>query len=513
MLKLREYQKDAVQKAIEYFNSDTNIPSLIVLPTGWGKSILTAFVAAHIPQYERLLVVQPSKELLEQNYNKYMLLCGEEAKAGIFSASFGKKEIERITYATIGSIKEKGAEFKEKGFTKMLIDEAHLYPRKEESMLGKFLAESGIRQVLGLTATPLKLEQFGEKHENRFDKWSELIMLTNLSPTGRFFKNIIHVGQIQEMTSLGFWSKLQYDQIPFDTSQLRINTTGSDFSEQSIKDSYIYNNIRENIFSTLAYYRNRKHCIVYVPSVEEARLLAEDCKNAAYISGDMSKKERTLVIDAFRNGKIRVLFNVGVLAVGFDYPQIDLIILGFATNSVSKYYQIVGRGVRIHPQKENCIIVDMGGNVKRFGKVEDIVFSYEDKKWEMYGSNKRLLSGIPVHCIGYFYKGEALPYTDLKIPGGKYKGMSIDYVPLSYLTWCLQTGYASYLHPYFKYRLENHIKDTTHLPPADVMPDGQYSGIEISAIPTGYLWWYYNSKEWNETNDNLRRGLERFLMK
>lgn len=507
MLKLRKYQEEAVKKAIDFFNSNSEEPALIVLPTGWGKSILTAFAAAHIPQYERLLVVQPSKELLEQNYNKYMLLCGEEAKAGIYSASFGKKQVERITYATIGSIKNIGSTFKELGFTKMLIDEAHLYPRKEKSMLGQFLKDSGIKQVLGLTATPLKLEQFGEKHNERFDKWSEIIMLTNTSPSGKFFKSIIHIGQINEMTSLKFWSPLKYDMIPFDTRMLKINTSGTDFSDQSIRESYEYNNIRQNIFACLAYYRKRKHCLVYVPSVEEAKLLSEDCEKAAYISGDMGKKERNIVINAFRNGEIRVLFNVGVLACGFDYPQTDLIILGFATNSVAKYYQIVGRGVRIHPDKENCIIIDMGGNVTRFGKVEDITFSFENGKWNMYGTNNRLLSGIPIQCIGLLYKGDSRPFGDVVFPGGKYAGTPIENVPLSYIMWCIQSGYQSKIHPYLKYRLENHFNDTTSLPPAELMPDGKYSGTPIAQVPKGYLCWYYGSKEWNETNDDLKRGI------
>ena len=78
--------------------------------------------------------------------------------AGIYSASFGRKDIAQITYATIGSIKSLGATFKQMGFTKMLIDEAHLYPRESDSMLGKFLEESGITHVLGITATPVKLQ-------------------------------------------------------------------------------------------------------------------------------------------------------------------------------------------------------------------------------------------------------------------------------------------------------------------------------------------------------------------
>ena len=157
MIELRPNQTEPVRKAIEFFEQDKPKPSLIVLPTAWGKSILTAFVAKACQ--DPIIVLQPSKELLEQNYLKYCTLCdGIGAQAGIYSASFGRKEIMPVTYATIGSIKNLGAKFKELGFTKMLIDEAHLYPREADSMLGRFLSDSGITHVLGITATPVKLQ-------------------------------------------------------------------------------------------------------------------------------------------------------------------------------------------------------------------------------------------------------------------------------------------------------------------------------------------------------------------
>jgi len=112
MIILRSNQNVPINKAIEFFKQKNPNPSLIVLPTAWGKSILTAFVANSIE--EPLLIIQPSKELLEQNYNKYVHLCDEVfLNAGIYSASFGKKQISKITYATIGSIKNNGQKFRE----------------------------------------------------------------------------------------------------------------------------------------------------------------------------------------------------------------------------------------------------------------------------------------------------------------------------------------------------------------------------------------------------------------
>ena len=515
MLTLRPYQEEPVRKAIEFFNSDRQENSLIVLPTAWGKSILTAFVAANIPQYEKLLVVQPSKELLEQNYNKYMTLCGQDATAGIYSASFGKKEVERITYATIGSIKDIGKTFRQMGFTKMLIDEAHLYPRKEESMLGKFLKDAGIRQVLGITATPLKLEQFSQKNGDKFDKWSELLMLSSLSPSGRFFTDILYVGQIQEMTSMGFWTPLVYEQLPFDTRMLRLNTIGSEFSANSIEEAYKLNNIRNNIYGALSYHSDRRHCLVFVPTVDEAKILAQGYPDSAYISGDMNKKERNAVVEGFRSGHIRVVFNVGVLSTGFDYPLIDAIILAFSTSSVSKYYQILGRGVRIHPEKKDCLIVDMGGNVNRFGFVENLWFEHLDR-WRMYGNGNRLITGLPINCIGHVTREDitriySYPPSPYVWNHGKHKGLGIKDTPLSYLVWMLTNPTMSlpwYVRDLMVRTLENHVRDTTNEPPEIRMPDGQHAGKLMCDVPKNYLAWYYNSKDWNECNDSLRRGVE-----
>ena len=81
MITLRPNQTEPIRKAIEFFKAENSKPSLIVLPTAWGKSILTAFVAKN--SEDRMIVLQPSKELLEQNYKKYIDLCGIMTGAGI----------------------------------------------------------------------------------------------------------------------------------------------------------------------------------------------------------------------------------------------------------------------------------------------------------------------------------------------------------------------------------------------------------------------------------------------
>lgn len=439
MITLRPNQSEPIDKAIRFFQEPKPKPSLIVLPTAWGKSILTAFVAKHTN--DRLIVLQPSKELLEQNYKKYLTLCGGFANAGIYSASFGRREIEQVTYATIGSIKKLGAKFKEMGFTKILIDEAHLYPREADSMLGTFLKESGITHVLGITATPVKLQTNRDLNGNTFSK---LVMLTSRSKKGNFYKDIIHVGQVKEMCELGFWSPLAYEAAGFDDSLLVFNTSKSEYTEASVQQAYDANGGTQAIIDALDNHPERQHILAFVPSVADAISLSGRYPNSAVIYGDMDKGERAETIERFKAGEIRVIFNVRVLSTGFDYTGIDCIILGLSTASIALYYQIIGRGTRIDPEKQDCLICDLGGNVARFGRVEDLVFE-QGRMWRLFGTGGRLLSGIPIHDIGKYTREDTQAVdseADAPIsvmPFGKYKGERIADIPLHYRQWMIQT--------------------------------------------------------------------------
>ena len=440
MITLRENQVEPIQKAIDFFKDPKAKPSLIVLPTAWGKSILTAYVAKETN--DKILVLQPSKELLEQNYRKYLMLCGDDLdiNAAIYSASFNSRHIARVTYATIGSIKNIGATFKQYGFTKMLIDEAHLYPREADSMLGKFLADSGITHVLGITATPLKLQAYGSR-ENHYSK---LVMLTSRSKKGNFFREIIHVGQVQEMVERGYWSPLRYEKLNFDTSELVFNTAKSEYTEESVKRAYDANNVTETIDATLKRYTDRRHVIVFVPSVDDAVRFASRYPDAAAIYGDMDKAERQKKIEDFKAGKIRTIFNVRVLSTGFDFTGIDLIILGISTASIALYYQIIGRATRIDPNKTDALIVDIGGNIDRFGKVEDIVFE-KGRQWRMYGTGGRLLTGVPIDEIGEKTRDDVVQMEKALEPDplmvmtfGKYKDKTLVEIPDGYRRWMLE---------------------------------------------------------------------------
>lgn len=445
MYKLRDIQVPAVQAGIDFFEREKNTklhrPSLIVCPTAWGKSILIASIVNQIN--EKTIVLQPSRELLEQNVEKLKALGGD---CSIFSAAMKQKEYGEITYATLGSIKSLGHKFKELGYKHIIVDEADRFKRGKshrddtQGMFKKFIEDSGIKSVLGVTATPFKLQVCSNGMEN----YSVLKMLNIRGKSAAFYKDIIYVSQVQEMVSHEYWSKLLYEVYDVDTGRLMYNSTGADYTDSSLKtfyedqaiDTRIINRIRES---------DRKSILVFIPSVDNARDLVSKVPNSAAVWGDMPTDYRKFVISEFRAGRIRVIFNVNVLSVGFDYPEIDMIICGRPTASLGWMYQAYGRGTRIHPNKQDCLIVDFSGNTQKFGHIEDLYYKELFGTWYLFGSGGIQLTGIDLRDIGHeteysitereLDKIRASEAGNIKFTFGKHKDKLVKDCPHSYLQW------------------------------------------------------------------------------
>jgi len=437
-LKLRENQIEPVAIGVEFFRTKNMKPSIIVAPTAFGKSIVIAAIAKELG--EKLLVLQPSKELLEQNYNKFVTLGGE---ASIYSASMGSKELGDVTYATIGSIIKIAGKFRELGVTKIIIDECDRYPRDKSGQLRRFVDGMKATHVLGLTATPLKLQtNMGDT-----GPYSKLVMLTNKSKHGMFFKFILHVSQIQDIVELGYWTPLEYQSYDFDTGALVYNSSGAEYTSDSIARSYENQNIGNKIVKKVAELQDRKSILVAVPTIEQATNLAKRIPSAAVVHGGTPKDERRRIIEEFRNQQIRVIVQVNVLTVGFDYPELDCLITGRPTASISWWYQFVGRGTRIHENKRDCLVVDFVGSVEKFGKVEALYYKQDgDENWELYGENKKQITGIPMHEIGIHLEGginlsekvnEEGEIEKVYMTFGKYSGKPVASVPPYYRKWLL----------------------------------------------------------------------------
>lgn len=435
---LRDNQKAAVKACEEFLLQDKPKPAVVVAPTGYGKSILIGAVANLCET--SVIVLQPSVELLKQNLEKYESYGNF---ASVYSASAGQKEIGHVTFATIGSVKDLGKTFRERGVKVLLVDECHAsYPPEEGSMFRKFIDDLKPTHIIGFTATPFRLKTYGDLRNN----WTQLNMLTSGRPT--VFKDIIHVTQIQELVRDKFWAKLNYEMWDFDTSSLRLNSTGAEYTEQSVQRAIIEQGVNENVFKRCKkLIEEGKNALVFMDSVENAKILAEQLgEKAACVDGTMKKKDRTKIIEDFKNNKIQIVTNQIVLGIGFDKPDLQTVIMARPTNSLALLYQIFGRGVRNpeYPNLKECLIIDFCNNVKRFGKIEDLrVVNKEGYGWGVF-NNTHLLTGTPmgaemtIEQLDEVIELEKENLNDFKLTFGAHKGKRLYEVPESYRVWLVK---------------------------------------------------------------------------
>lgn len=389
MYTLRPYQEQAVDVGYDFFNGYSKQRPMLVLPTGAGKSIIIARIVKQLSG--EVLILQPTQELLKQNYQKYDHVIQDNPdleRASIYSASVGMKEQGRVTFAMIGSVVNKAELFANVRY--VLIDECHRVPPKKDSMYMQFLKSLPNVKVIGLTATPYRLKSYTDLSGNKFSK---INLLNREIP--RFFNTFLHITQIREMYEQGFLCPVNYIEMQWDGSFLEFNSTGAEYSDDSVKKAVEQNKIIERIPNVVeqAIRKGQKSCLVFVRSVEEARQLSSITPFSGYVYALTPKKERAEIIRSFKSGAIKTLYNVAVLTEGFDYPELDTVIIARPTMSLSLFVQMVGRGIRIAEGKEKCAVVDMCGNLKKFGKLEELRIENDEIEGWVLRNDKQILSG------------------------------------------------------------------------------------------------------------------------
>ena len=323
---------------------------------------------------------------MEQNYRK---LCSYGIlNCSVYSASMGRKEVSRITFATIGSVINHPELFQH--FRNIIIDECHLVNPKD-GMYKEFLSILKCK-VLGLTATPYRLS-------SSRDFGAILKFITRTRPC--VFSEVIYQVQVSTLLDMGYLAKLNYYPLPppaWDGSRLKVNTTGADYTDKSVVQEYeridfygwpvqIVNRLLYNKVTGI----KRRGILIFTRFLKETERLTESIPGTAIVSGTTPKKEREQILEAFKSGTIPVVANVGVLTTGFDYPELDTIVMARPTMSLSLWYQIVGRAIRPHPSKEFGWIIDLCGNLKRFGEVKDLrLHDTGGGKWAVFSKNRQL---------------------------------------------------------------------------------------------------------------------------
>ncbi|MEQ8366706.1 MAG: DEAD/DEAH box helicase [Roseicyclus sp.] len=362
MLTLRPYQRAAITAIYGYFQSHKGNP-LVVIPTAGGKSlVMAAFIEGVLKAWhdQRILIVTHVRELIAQNHAE-MIGLWPEAPAGIYSAGLGKREAQaRILFAGIQSIHRRAHEVGHADL--VLIDEAHLIPGNSSTMYRRFL--DGLARinpalkVIGLTATPFRLDS-GMLHEGK----------------NALFTDIAFEAPVRDLIDAGYLSPLVSKQPATRLDVSKVGTRAGDFIQRDLAAAVDQEAItRAAVSEIIEHGRDRRSWLAFCSGVEHARHVAEEFGRQGItcctIFGDTPKEERDAIIAAFKRGEIRALASMGVLTTGFNAPAVDLIALLRPTKSAGLYVQMVGRGTRLAPGKENCLVLDFAGNVRRHGPID-----------------------------------------------------------------------------------------------------------------------------------------------
>jgi DNA repair protein RadD len=373
-LKLRYYQRDAIDSLHHWFaNRPAEDHALIVLPTAAGKTIIFSHFIKEILAKDptaRFLVMAHRKELVEQAETKLKTVW-PDAPVGVLAAGMKRFEIDsqiliasRDTLASPKRLDAVGS------FDYMIIDEAHNVPPSSHTRYKKIittLSDRNPMKVMGCTATPYRMGQ-GYIYGNRKD---------------HFFKGLAYSVSIPELIRNGFLCRLSAyavnEDAIIDAGAVALKFKNGDFKESELEkiamvDDTILQVINDWIDN--AYTKGRTATVFFCVSVLHAEKMTQCLKTygieAECVTGETPKDKREDVLKRFNAGSIHAICNVGVLTEGWDAPRADCVALLRPTQSVGLFVQMCGRGMRLHEEKDNCLLLDYGENVARHGCLDEI---------------------------------------------------------------------------------------------------------------------------------------------
>lgn len=369
MLKLRDCQKNAISELYGYIRENKGLNPCLVLPTGFGKSVIVAKISQDffIKSNGQLLMLTHVSELIEQNYNKVIQFVNPD-DVGIYSSGLGKMQLNRkITFAGIQSIHDK----KTPDYKVIIIDECHLINTKQQGIYRTFIDKFPDALVIGLTATPYRMDN-GYINVGDNPLFNDLII-----PDGT---------TIPEMIAQGYLAPLKSKVSDTGLSFKGVKKSKGDFNEKQVgKIVNHFDAVEKVVNDLIERTKNFKHVLIFCSGIDHSvnisQALCDKGERSFYVHGKMSKADRKMAIDSFKGGILKYLCNPNILTTGFDFPDIDCVVMLRPTYSVVLYVQIAGRGLRLKSHTDHCVILDYVGNIERHGTI--INPKVKDKKDEV----------------------------------------------------------------------------------------------------------------------------------
>ena len=335
MYELRPYQQEAV-KAICGECSGGHQRTLLVLPTGTGKTVVFAkVVELKVGEGKRVLILAHRNELLDQASDKLKAACGIDTVLEKAECS----SVGSFMPVTVGSVQTLYREnrlnkFPRDYFDIIIVDEAH---HAMSDTYQRILSYFDKALVLGVTATP-----------DRADR-------KNL---GQYFDSLAFEYPMRTAVKEGYLAPIKAQMIPLQLDIQNVSISNGDYAVGEIGNALepYLNQIAKEM---LSYCENRK-TVVFLPLIKTAQKFCELLNSyglsACEVNGESADRDE--VLRDFEKGKYQVLCNAMLLTEGWDCPEVDCIVVLRPTKVRSLYQQMVGRGMRLAPNKEELLLLD-----------------------------------------------------------------------------------------------------------------------------------------------------------
>ena len=343
------YQKGDIDKIFERLdNAPHNYHLLYQLPTGGGKTVIFSEITRrYLEQYNKKVVVLTHRIELCKQTSK--MLKAFDVKNKIINSAIKElpdQEEYSCFVAMIETLKnrlnDEKLEIQDVGL--VIIDEAHF------NSFRKLFSSFNNAFILGVTATPLSSNIKLPMYEN----YSELIV-------GDTIQNLIDKGFLAKATTYSYDVGL---------TSLKVGING-DYTVKSSDDLYSNMVMQEKLLHSYSEKSLGKKTLIFNNGINTSLHVYESFKHAGYnikhLDNTTSAEDRRDILHWFKKTPDAILTSVGILTTGFDEPTVESIILNRATKSLTLYFQMIGRGSRKLPNKENFTVIDLGNNALRFG--------------------------------------------------------------------------------------------------------------------------------------------------
>ena len=359
---LRPYQAEAVAAAWSWMRQSTD-PFLIEAATGAGKSHIIAKIAAkvHTATGKKVLCLAPSGELIEQNFSKY-LKTGNPAS--MYSASTGQKSLRHpVVFGSPLTVKNRLSRFAD-GYAMVFVDECHGLTPTVKTIIETMRAANPLLRIGGTTATPYRLNE-----GYIFSLWPDGTANDEGLAREPFFLKSVYRVDAPALIKQGYLTAPVIGQINaprYDTGGMEVDAKGR-FRKEDVDRAY-HGHGRETaavVADVVHQSRDRRGVMLFAATVRHAQevLASLPPEISAIVTGETPKKERKRIIERFQGQAIKYIVNVGTLTTGFDATHVDVIAILRKTESVGLLQQIVGRGMRLHPGKADCLVLDYTTNL------------------------------------------------------------------------------------------------------------------------------------------------------